>query len=1251
MPSASNIATTNTKLVKQSSVNSMNSCGPSGSSAGGGGGGGGKGSKKLTDNSTTKSNNSSNNETSSKSAKEVTNNVVVAATTIASVTTSGSNNNGKNWETNSTTGSAAAANKDVGNDALNPMKLTFTTIEHKIRNLEKRKTKLEGYRALDATGKELSTEQRAAVNKYDAVCATLEFARDLVKQMQQFAKDAEKEQKKQARKDLIAKAQAETVKIREVLIIQNILSCFTDEAVRNDFLAGEHGAAKMEQSELDIIEKFCMDVQTRRPETAEDVPFATSAQKAAEIFSMTIDARPKQYGETTYENVNRVFHRIQECDYLDKIYLTDVAETEMKEEINDTDNVMEDGGDGGMEVIGQEQEDSAAASTALEEDMENLNMAENVTAGNEVSENVMVQQQQVQSQQPMQQQLHNEHMEMQQQQQPHQQQQQSQQQVLSNMPAAPLIQTPMAPPASAVPAFQTTAPGAHSGATTPVHVAMYAAIPAPTPQQMQQIPPGGAMMANVPQPTGPGQLVSGATTAQLAPQQAPTGGGGVNQQTQQRQMLGSPANTGVSVPGMAPMQQPPPPPPGLYNPTPVHAVEQGFFNTHPQQQQQQHVAQQQQQAAQQHQQYLQQMRPLAEVIGGGNFYFLQDSELDSPEQCQAGGPQATLIFEQQGQTQAPQQPPQQQTAQQQAQMMAPQAQQQQQVNMQTLSHQQKPSPNLLAEQNAQILTNGSVAPTSQVPVNANMPPQQQQQVHQNVAQAPIQTQTFTNQSFPQIAPASQAANVLANNSPSPLFHQQQQQQQQIQQQQTAQQSQKGNMQQNPPQQQQQMLMSTSVDAAQQAPALMLMNRLGAGATGNPQNSLIQHQMPQSLPQQQQQQTGLLPQQVASSNAQNLMGGAGVGVGGGGGVMQQHQLPNDNQNDLSSTTAPKNAGGFPFDNPVVAGLNYDQQMQNQLNNAANVLKKSLGVRDDETKATTVVVPLNKTDLINDWADAGLKNTGVVAATNANNAVTNTGDFKSSNAGPETNKWNTAEVNANSPITVQTQQQRKNEWTSSSAAGSSNANSSEGYDNRNDASNHWHAQDSQGYGRNSANRNQGTGGGGQGNAGGGYQRRNDDRRDDRRPGGGNPGGGGGYRGRSNYGSGGPQQNGGNTRGGGQSGGGSGGIYFRNNENNNSGGYYQNGSGGGGGGGNVYAANKDGGSRYEPTGPGNYRGPRTSGNSSSNPRSNGPPPRHMGGGGGGGGRTQGGQSNSSNSNSNSYMNSRQSSNRMPLGLENKN
>jgi len=61
-------------------------------------------------------------------------------------------------------------------------------------------TKLESYRAIQSTGKELSGDQASAVAKYDAVLANLEFARELAKHIQQQSKEAEKEQKKQARK-------------------------------------------------------------------------------------------------------------------------------------------------------------------------------------------------------------------------------------------------------------------------------------------------------------------------------------------------------------------------------------------------------------------------------------------------------------------------------------------------------------------------------------------------------------------------------------------------------------------------------------------------------------------------------------------------------------------------------------------------------------------------------------------------------------------------------------------------------------------------------------------------------------------------------------------------------------------------------------------------------------------------------------------------------------------------------------------
>lgn len=114
MPSASNNNNTNTtKLVKQTSVNLVNSGGVSGSgnktSAGTG--------IKTTENAT-KSSTTTNNETcSTKVVKEKSNMENSSATNLA----------------------APIAHKDAASDALNPMKLTFTTIEHKIRNLEKRK--------------------------------------------------------------------------------------------------------------------------------------------------------------------------------------------------------------------------------------------------------------------------------------------------------------------------------------------------------------------------------------------------------------------------------------------------------------------------------------------------------------------------------------------------------------------------------------------------------------------------------------------------------------------------------------------------------------------------------------------------------------------------------------------------------------------------------------------------------------------------------------------------------------------------------------------------------------------------------------------------------------------------------------------------------------------------------------------------------------------------------------------------------
>jgi len=80
--------------------------------------------------------------------------------------------------------------------------------------------KIESYREEQKNGKDLNSDQLAAVAKYEEVQQTLEFARDLCKQFNGIAVDAAKQLKKQARKDALEKSQQDLAKVKEILVVQ-----------------------------------------------------------------------------------------------------------------------------------------------------------------------------------------------------------------------------------------------------------------------------------------------------------------------------------------------------------------------------------------------------------------------------------------------------------------------------------------------------------------------------------------------------------------------------------------------------------------------------------------------------------------------------------------------------------------------------------------------------------------------------------------------------------------------------------------------------------------------------------------------------------------------------------------------------------------------------------------------------------------------------------------------------------------------
>ncbi|KRT80289.1 hypothetical protein AMK59_7361, partial [Oryctes borbonicus] len=202
-------------------------------------------------------------------------------------------------------------------NAVTPLRQAITTIEHKIRNLEKRKAKLESYRELQNSGKDLNQDQKTAIAKYGEVVQTLEFAREQYKQFLSIATSSEKEAKKQARKDAVARSQAELAKVREVLLVQDALAQMGQDNIREDFLNGRNGAAQLSETDLKLLDDLYAAV-TPKHEPGDSQIFCAQIQAAAEHLLAVVDGKPKEAFGSTYSNIKDIIGRIHESGYFDQ---------------------------------------------------------------------------------------------------------------------------------------------------------------------------------------------------------------------------------------------------------------------------------------------------------------------------------------------------------------------------------------------------------------------------------------------------------------------------------------------------------------------------------------------------------------------------------------------------------------------------------------------------------------------------------------------------------------------------------------------------------------------------------------------------------------------------------------------------------------------------------------------------------------------------------------------------------------------
>ncbi|XP_056368976.1 caprin-2 isoform X5 [Oenanthe melanoleuca] len=206
-------------------------------------------------------------------------------------------------------------------------------LKHKIRNIEKKKLKLEDYKDRLKKGETLNQDQLEAVEKYDEVVHNLEFAKELQKTFSGLSQDLLKAQKKAQRRESLLKLEAEKKKLRTILQVQYVLQNFTQEHVQKDFKGGMNGAIYLPSKELDYLIRFA---KLTCPERNENLSVEDQMEQSSLYFWDLLEGSEKPVVGTTYKHMKDLLAKLLDSGYFESIPTprTAVPVKELEEEVN-----------------------------------------------------------------------------------------------------------------------------------------------------------------------------------------------------------------------------------------------------------------------------------------------------------------------------------------------------------------------------------------------------------------------------------------------------------------------------------------------------------------------------------------------------------------------------------------------------------------------------------------------------------------------------------------------------------------------------------------------------------------------------------------------------------------------------------------------------------------------------------------------------------------------------------------------------
>ncbi|KAG9280685.1 caprin-2-like isoform X1 [Astyanax mexicanus] len=189
-------------------------------------------------------------------------------------------------------------------------------LKHKIRNIEKKKLKLEGYRLRLNNGETLNKDQLNAVEKYEEVVHNLIFARDLQKTFCDLTQDLLKAQKKAVRREQTLKASTEQRRLCIMLQVQYVLRSLQRDDIRKNFCNAREHAKFLSTQEVENLLDLASLLGCKRDER---MSLEDQMEQASFVYLNLLDGKDKPVAGSTYKHFKEKLLRLVDCGFFDHL--------------------------------------------------------------------------------------------------------------------------------------------------------------------------------------------------------------------------------------------------------------------------------------------------------------------------------------------------------------------------------------------------------------------------------------------------------------------------------------------------------------------------------------------------------------------------------------------------------------------------------------------------------------------------------------------------------------------------------------------------------------------------------------------------------------------------------------------------------------------------------------------------------------------------------------------------------------------